>query len=263
MIYPSGAPISIAFWDTNLHVSSSCEHYGDDILQKDWQMTMILGKIRHLFSSPTLDLQIETLSRALWEAAAAFSSQPLLTREAQKKSLHRKMLLETNQLAGETQDITYYSGSSLREGKKQTQPPQEAKKEKARPTLYFLYQKWEKKLCIQKKRTADRTMLPWNECALATEHNTQTLALDWGCPKERDKKKAPQFFDSPQSRHSYCLSLSLSLSLSLTHTHTQTQRHHMSTAGLSMSELLLHPAGTHAKLLRCKKQKAPNMIGKN
>jgi hypothetical protein len=118
-------------------------------------------------------------------------------------------------------------------------------------------------LCIQKKRTADRTMLPWNECALATEHNTQTLALDWGCPKERDKKKAPQFFDSPQSRHSYCLSLSLSLSLSLTHTHTQTQRHHMSTAGLSMSELLLHPAGTHAKLLRCKKQKAPNMIGKN
>jgi hypothetical protein len=75
-------------------------------------------------------------------------------------------------------------------------------------------------LCIQKKRTADRTMLPWNECALATEHNTQTLALDWGCPKERDKKKAPQFFDSPQSRHSYCLSLSLSLSLSHTHTHT-------------------------------------------
>jgi len=34
-----------------------------------------------------------------------------------KKIIHRKMLLETYQLAGEAQDITYYSGSSLREGK--------------------------------------------------------------------------------------------------------------------------------------------------
>jgi hypothetical protein len=57
------------------------------------------------------------------------------------------LLLATNQLAGEAQDITYYSGSSLREGKKPTAATTRSK-EKALPTLYFLYQKWEKKLCI-------------------------------------------------------------------------------------------------------------------
>ncbi len=58
---------------------------------------------------------------------------------------------------------------------------------------------------------------------------------------KRQKKKAPQFFDSPQSH---------------THTHTHTQQHRMSTAGLSMSDLLLHPARTHTKLLRWKKEES-------
>jgi hypothetical protein len=48
------------------------------------------------------------------------------------------MLLETNQLAGETQDITYYSGSSLRRKKTNTATTRSKERESSADALFSL-----------------------------------------------------------------------------------------------------------------------------
>lgn len=48
------------------------------------------------------------------------------------------MLLETNQLAGEAQDITYYNGSSLREGKKTNSSHHKKQRESYADALFSL-----------------------------------------------------------------------------------------------------------------------------
>jgi hypothetical protein len=48
------------------------------------------------------------------------------------------MLLETNQLAGEAQHISYYSGSSLREGKKTNSSHHKKQRESSVDALFSL-----------------------------------------------------------------------------------------------------------------------------
>jgi hypothetical protein len=137
------------------------------------------------------------------------------------------MLLETNQLAGETQDITYYSGSSLREGKKQTQPPQEAKRKLGRRFIFFTRNG--KRSCAF-RRSAQQT----ERCCREMNARLQptTTHKPWrliGVVRRKEKKRKLHSFSTLLSPGTLTVCLSVCLSLTHTHTHSAAPHEHCRT----------------------------------